>query len=91
MFEREISRDKVVTALRQAKDSHDEHDHWFFACFWRGLFHEHRSFDTYPANELSLTASFFGNLIRYHLIEFVPLDIAVGYVLDGLRNPPDSN
>jgi CCR4-NOT transcription complex subunit 1 len=91
MYEQEISVDKVVTALRQAKESDNQHDHEFFACFLHGLFDEHRFFNTYPANELALTASLFGDLIQYHLIDFVPLGIAVRYVLDALRNPPDSN
>ncbi|BGP66545.1 CCR4-NOT core subunit cdc39 [Rhodotorula toruloides] len=91
MYEQEISVDKVVTALRQAKDSDNQHDHEFFACFLHGLFDEHRFFNTYPPKELALTASLFGDLIQYHLIDFVPLGIAVRYVLDALRNPPDSN
>jgi CCR4-NOT transcription complex subunit 1 len=91
MYEQEISVDKVVTALRQAKESTNTHDHEFFACFLHGLFDEHRFFNTYPANELTLTACLFGDLIQYHLIDFVPLGIAVRYVLDALRNPPDSN
>ncbi|GJN93365.1 hypothetical protein Rhopal_006418-T1 [Rhodotorula paludigena] len=80
----EIAVDKVVAALRQAKESDNQHDHGFFACFLHGLFDEHRFFNTYPANELSLTH-------RYHLIDSVPLGIAVRYVLDALRNPPESN
>ncbi|GAA6042737.1 hypothetical protein JCM8097_005557 [Rhodosporidiobolus ruineniae] len=91
MYEQEISVDKVVAALRQAKESNNTHDHEFFACFLHGLFDEHRFFNTYPANELALTACLFGDLIQYHLIDFVPLGIAVRYVLDALRNPPDSN
>ncbi|GAA6009388.1 hypothetical protein JCM10207_003757 [Rhodosporidiobolus poonsookiae] len=91
MYEQEISVDKVVSALRQAKESNNTHDHEFFACFLHGLFDEHRFFNTYPANELALTASLFGDLIQFHLIDFVPLGIAVRYVLDALRNPPDSN
>ncbi|BGP21039.1 hypothetical protein JCM10213_002926 [Rhodosporidiobolus nylandii] len=91
MYEQEIPVDKVVSALRQAKESNNAHDHEFFACFLHGLFDEHRFFNTYPANELALTACLFGDLIQYHLIDFVPLGIAVRYVLDALRNPPDSN
>lgn len=91
MYEQEIPVDKVVSALRQAKESDNAHDHEFFACFLHGLFDEHRFFNTYPINELSLTAHLFGDLIQYHLIDFIPLGIAVRYVLDALRNPPDSN
>lgn len=41
--------------------------------------------------QLTLTACLFGDLIQYQLIDFIPLGIAVRYVLDALRNPPDSN
>ncbi|KPV72766.1 uncharacterized protein RHOBADRAFT_38864 [Rhodotorula graminis WP1] len=91
MYDQEVSVDKVVAALRQAKESDNEHDHEFFACFLHGLFDEHRFFNTYPSNELTLTACLFGDLIQFHLIDFVPLGIAVRYVLDALRNPPESN
>ncbi|GAA6057943.1 hypothetical protein JCM3770_004447 [Rhodotorula araucariae] len=91
MYDQEVAVDKVVGALRQAKESDNQHDHEFFACFLHGLFDEHRFFNTYPSNELTLTASLFGDLIQYHLIDFVPLGIAVRYVLDALRNPPESN
>lgn len=91
MFEAEISVDNVVSALQRAKESDNQHDHEFFACFLHGLFDEHRFFNTYPANELTLAACLFGDFIQYQLIDFIPLGIAVRYVLDALRNPPDSN
>lgn len=91
MYDQEISVDNVVSALQRAKEADNQHDHQFFACFLHGLFDEHRFFNTYPANELALTASLFGDLIQYQLIDFIPLGIAVRYVLDALRNPPDSS
>jgi CCR4-NOT transcription complex subunit 1 len=83
--------ENVVSALQRAKESGDQHDHEFLACFLHGLFDEHRFFNTYPAVQLTLTACLFGDLIQYQLIDFIPLGIAVRYVLDALRNPPDSN
>lgn len=91
MYDQEISVENVVSALQRAKESDNKHDHEFFACFLHGLFDEHRFFHTYPASELSLTASLFGDLIQFQLIEFIPLGIAVRYVLDALRNPPESS
>ncbi|KAK4047270.1 CCR4-NOT core subunit cdc39 [Microbotryomycetes sp. JL221] len=91
MYDKEVSVEEVVTALKRAQESDNKHDHEFFACFLHGLFDEHRFFNTYPSNELSLTAALFGDLIQYQLIDFVPLGIAVRYVLDALRNGPDSN
>lgn len=91
MYDQDISVEDVVSALQRAKESDNKHDHEFFACFLHGLFDEHRFFNTYPTSELSLTASLFGDLIQYQLIDFIPLGIAVRYVLDALRNPPDSS
>lgn len=83
--------ENVVGALQRAKESTEPHDHEFLACFLHGLFDEHRFFNTYPAAQLTLTACLFGDLIQYQLIDFIPLGIAVRYVLDALRNPPESN
>ncbi|KAK4047791.1 CCR4-NOT core subunit cdc39 [Microbotryomycetes sp. JL201] len=91
MYDQEVSIEEVVNALKRAQESDNAHDHEFFACFLHGLFDEHRFFNTYPANELALTAALFGDLIQYQLIDFVPLGIAVRYVLDALRHPPQSN
>ncbi|KAM0787180.1 hypothetical protein ACM66B_006427 [Microbotryomycetes sp. NB124-2] len=91
MYDQEVSIEEVVSALKRAQESDNGHDHEFFACFLHGLFDEHRFFNTYPANELALTAALFGDLIQYQLIDFVPLGIAVRYVLDALRHPPQSN
>ncbi|GJN94551.1 hypothetical protein Rhopal_007634-T1 [Rhodotorula paludigena] len=91
MYELRTAVDKVVAALRQAKESGHQHNHASFACFLHGLFNEHRFFNTYPANELSLAACLFGDLVQSRPINLVPLGIAVRYVLDALRNPPESN
>lgn len=91
MYDQEISVDDVVTLLHQAKSSDNTHDHDFLACFLHGLFDEYKFFSTYPQQELFLTASLFGSLIQHHLIDYIPLGIAVRYVLDALRNAPDSN
>ncbi|GAA5989389.1 hypothetical protein JCM10908_001287 [Rhodotorula pacifica] len=51
-----------------------QHDHEFefFAYFPHGLFDVHRFFNTYPANELSRTASLFGHLISSTSSTFNP-------------------
>ena len=89
--QQEISVENVVAGLQRAKEADNQHDHQFLACFLHGLFEEHRFFNTYPPVQLTLTACLFGDLIQYQLIDFIPLGIAVRYVLDALRNPPDSN
>ena len=91
MYDQEISVENVVQLLQRARDSDNVHDHEFLACFLHGLFDEYKFFATYPQQELTLTAFLFGSLIQNHLIDYIPLGIAVRYVLDALRNPPDSN
>jgi CCR4-NOT transcription complex subunit 1 len=91
MYDQDISVENVVALLQRAKESDNVHDHDFLACFLHGLFDEYKFFATYPQQELTLTAFLFGSLIQNHLIDYIPLGIAVRYVLDALRNPPDSN
>lgn len=91
MYDQEISVDNVVALLQRAKESDNVHDHEFLACFLHGLFDEYKFFATYPQQELTLTAFLFGSLIQNHLIDYIPLGIAVRYVLDALRYPADSN
>ena len=91
MYDQEISVENVVQLLQRAKESDNVHDHEFLACFLHGLFDEYKFFATYPQQELTLTAHLFGSLIQNHLIDYIPLGIAVRYVLDALRNPSDSN
>lgn len=91
MYDQEISVDNVVALLQRAKESDNVHDHEFLACFLHGLFDEYKFFATYPQQELTLTAFLFGSLIQNHLIDYIPLGIAVRYVLDALRYPAESN
>ncbi|GJN94007.1 hypothetical protein Rhopal_007070-T1 [Rhodotorula paludigena] len=65
VYQQEVAVDKVVAALRQAKESDDQHHHEFFACLLHGLFDEHRFFNTHSAKELSLTACLLGDLIQF--------------------------
>jgi len=56
------------------------------------LFDEYRFFQSdYPARELSLTAYLFGSLIRHQLIDYIPLGIAIRYILDALGCAPHTN
>lgn len=91
MYDQEISVENVVSLLERAKESDNVHDHEFLACFLHGLFDEYKFFATYPQQELTLTAFLFGSLIQNHLIDYIPLGIAVRYVLDALRYPAESN
>lgn len=92
MYEEKISIDDVVMLLQRTKVSEDPRDHQIFACMVHTLFDEYRWFEMYyPPRELAMTAIVFGSLIQYQLIDYIPLGIAIRYVLDALRNQPDSN
>ena len=91
MYEEKTSVDEIIALLQRCKLSDDEHDHQLFACMVHTLFDEHRWFELYyPPRELLMTAVVFGSLIQYSLIDSIPLGIAIRYVLDALRSPPDS-
>lgn len=92
MYDESLSIDDFVALLQRTKASSDPHDQQLFACLAHTLFDEYRCFETeYPARELSMTAIVFGSLIQHALIDYIPLGIAIRYVLDALRSPPDSN
>ncbi|PWY99362.1 Not1-domain-containing protein [Testicularia cyperi] len=92
MYDGKISIEDIVTLLQRTKASDETRDHQIFACMVHTLFDEYRWFEMYyPPRELEMTAVVFGSLIQYQLIDFIPLGIAIRYVLDALRNPPESN
>ncbi|KAF8674211.1 Not1 protein [Rhizoctonia solani] len=92
MYEDKISIDQMVQLLQQSKASSKPRDHEVFACTLHTLFDEYRFFARYyPARELQMTGYLFGSLIKYQLVDYIPLGIAIRYVLDAVRAPPDSN
>lgn len=92
MYEGKISIEDIVLLLQRTRASDNPREHQIFACMVHTLFDEYRWFEMYyPAAELEMTAVVFGSLIQYQLIDYIPLGIAIRYVLDALRNPPDSS
>lgn len=91
MYEEKISVDDLVGLLQRLRASADMHDVELFACMVHTLFDEYRWFELYyPPRELLVTAAVFGALIQRRLIDAIPLGIAIRYVLDALRMPPES-
>ncbi|KDQ13139.1 hypothetical protein BOTBODRAFT_188668 [Botryobasidium botryosum FD-172 SS1] len=92
MYEEHIAVDHIIALLQQYKVSNNPRDKEIFACTLHSLFDEYKFFQQYyPARELAMTAYLFGSLIQYQLIDYIPLGIAIRYVLDAIRNPPDTN
>lgn len=91
MYEEQISIEDLVRLLQRTKVSDDPHKQQVFACMVHTLFDEYRCLESYyPPRELAMTAIVFGSLIQQQLIDFIPLGIAIRYVLDALRKPPES-
>lgn len=92
MYEDKISIEQMVALLQRSKASSNPRDLEVFACTLHTLFDEYRFFARYyPARELQMTGYLFGSLVQYQLVDYIPLGIAIRYVLDAVRAPPDSN
>jgi CCR4-NOT transcription complex subunit 1 len=92
MYDTTTSIDEVINMLQRFKASQNPRDHELFSCMLHFLLDEYRFFQSdYPARELSLTAYLFGSLIRHQLIDYIPLGIAIRYILDALGCPPHTN
>ncbi|KAF8964122.1 Not1-domain-containing protein [Flammula alnicola] len=75
MYDENTTIDEVIAMLERYKQSNNPRDHESY----------------YPARELAMTGYLFGSLIRHSLIEYIPLGIAMRYILDALNCPPDTN
>ncbi|KAI5983751.1 Not1-domain-containing protein [Pisolithus albus] len=92
MYDEQTTIDDVVALLQRSKASADPRDHEIFSCMLHFLFDEYRFFQSYyPPRELAMTAYLFGSIIYHDLVDFIPLGIAIRYVVDALTCPPDTN
>ncbi|KAG5220818.1 negative regulator of transcription [Salix suchowensis] len=88
MYDENTTIDEVIVRLQQHKDSTNARDHEVFSCMLHFLFDEYKFFQSYyPARELSMTGYLFGSLIQHQLIDYIPLGIAIRYILDALNCP----
>lgn len=86
----QLSIEEVVTLLKGFKSSKNPRELDVFACMIHNLFDEYRFFPKYPDKELRITGILFGSLIQHQLVSFLPLGVALRYVLDALRKPPNT-
>ncbi|KAL1669392.1 CCR4-Not complex component, Not1-domain-containing protein [Schizophyllum commune] len=92
MYDENISIDEVITMLQQFRTSSNPRDQEVFSCMIHFLFDEYRFFQSfYPDRELAMTGYLFGSIIQHDLLDYMPLGIAVRYVIDALNCPPDKN
>lgn len=86
----QLSIADVIALLQGLKNSASAREQDIFACMIHNLFDEYRFFPKYPDKELRVTGVLFGALIQHQLVAFYPLGVALRYVLDALRQDPQS-
>ncbi|GLB35158.1 putative not1-domain-containing protein [Lyophyllum shimeji] len=92
MYDENTTIDEVIAMLQRHKESPNPRDHEIFSCMLHFLFDEYKFFQSYyPARELAMTGYLFGSLIQHQLIDYIPLGIAIRYILDALTCPPETN
>ncbi|KAJ7445783.1 Not1-domain-containing protein [Mycena galericulata] len=92
MYDEHTTIDEVLAMLQRNKESNNPRDHEVFSCMLHFLFDEYKFFQSYyPARELAMTGYLFGSLIQHQLIDYIPLGIAVRYIIDALNCPPETN
>ncbi|KAK9374304.1 uncharacterized protein V1513DRAFT_470794 [Lipomyces chichibuensis] len=90
MYEQGMSISEVIGLLQQLRVSDDPNDQDTFACMIHSLFDEYRFFPDYPLSALATTAVLFGSIVQFHLVEDMPLAVALRFVLKALKEPPDA-
>ncbi|KAK9467949.1 CCR4-Not complex component, Not1-domain-containing protein [Lipomyces arxii] len=90
MYEQEMSISEVIGLLQSLRGSEEPLKQDVFACMVHSLFDEYRFFPDYPLSALATTAVLFGSIIQFHLVEDMPLAVALRFVLKALKEPPEA-
>eukprot|EP00045_Choanoeca_perplexa_P018000 m.274387 g.274387 ORF g.274387 m.274387 type:complete len:2194 (-) comp17686_c0_seq4:641-7222(-) len=80
----------IIRLLKGYKNSDKQAETEVFHCMIRNLFDEYKFFPQYPTKELGITGILFGSLIQDDLVYGRTLSTALRYVLEALKNEPDS-
>lgn len=91
LYEGDMSITSFVEMLQTLKRSTETRDQDVFACMLHSLFDEYRFFADYPLSALGITAVLFGCLIQNQLLSYIPLGIALRYILDAVTHDVNSN
>ncbi|XP_050425870.1 CCR4-NOT transcription complex subunit 1-like [Adelges cooleyi] len=86
-----LSIDGVLDMLKRFLESSVKREKDVFCCVLRNLFDEYRFFHEYPETELNITAQLFGGVIQHgFIVNYKVLCLALRFVLDSLKSPPDT-
>merc|ERR1719186_1703977 len=87
----QISIDEVLELLKKFQTSGVQREQDVFNCMIKNLFEEYKFFPQYPDKELHITAQLFGGIIEHSLVAMIPLGLALRFVLEAVRKPPETN
>ena len=87
--EREIR--ELVDYLQRLKTSSIPREQDLFSCMIHGLFDEYDCYPKYPINALATTSVLFGSIIRYKVIDGIPLRVALAMVYQAVRDHTTSS
>ena len=92
MYHGDLKINQILEHMRTYKNSKDPGEQDLFACMVHGLLDEYHCYHEYPIEALTKTAVMFGGIINFNLISGVPLKVALGMILDAVRDhPPDAS
>lgn len=77
---------EIIKILQECKSSQEPSKQDLFACMIHGLFDEFVCFSEYPDTPLKTTASLFGGIVRCNLLSGLALRVALGMILEAIRN-----
>lgn len=86
LYAQESEISEVVDYLQTIRDAEDAYSQDLFACMVHGLFDEYECYPTYPIHALATTAVLFGSLIRFKVIDNIPLRVALAMVYQAVRD-----
>ncbi|KAI9893478.1 MAG: hypothetical protein M1814_006775 [Vezdaea aestivalis] len=86
MYGAEVEVRDIVRTLQGFKHSRNPLEQDLFACMIHGLFDEYMCFHEYPLEALATTAVLFGGIVNFGLISGIPLKVALGMILEAVRD-----
>lgn len=90
IYDGDISMGEIIGLLQAFKSSNDPRERKIFQCMIRSLYEEYPHIPKYPEKELHITGVLFGSLIQYQLVSYIPLVVALRYILEALKQQPNS-
>lgn len=85
LFDGEVTVEEVIEKMKNYKNSPNQKESEIYACVIHSLFDEYRFFHQYPERELTIIATFFGQVINQKLLDRIIETIALKYVLEGIK------